>query len=361
MAGFKHRLKRLARSVYSRTLVHTGLWRLVDRWMPPRLVILAGHCVRDPETNGGLPEDMKIEAEKLERALRVLGRRFVHVTVGEGVAALAAGPTRSMVALSMDDGYKDNRTVLLPLLERTGARATIFLESRPLVERRVSWSHKWFWLVAKLGAEGAGEALVNGDAPEAIRKRFWHELDLERTSEEDLAYRLKRVLKYEAEPEARDAALDELFRQHGGDGRALCERIYLDADDVRALAESGRVEIGGHTVRHEVLATLDPADAEAEVLGGRDALRRELGDRAGTSFAYPYGRRWDFDDASVAAVEAAGYRAAVTTHPTANLEDADLFRLGRWMIDDRTPLHLLRTEAAGGFTLLRRMGIELAE
>jgi hypothetical protein len=35
--------------------------------------------------------------------------------------------------------------------------------------------------------------------------------------------------------------------------------------------------------------------------------------------------------------------------------------LARWMVDEQTPLHWLVAEACGGFALLRRLGIELAE
>lgn len=116
MQQLKHRLKRAAREAYARTLFYTGLHALLNRMMPARLTILAGHCVSGP-SNSALPKDMKIRAEDLERILSFLERHFELVTVGAGVRALGTGPRRSMVALSMDDGYKDNHTLLLPLLE----------------------------------------------------------------------------------------------------------------------------------------------------------------------------------------------------------------------------------------------------
>lgn len=355
--GLKHRLKGWLRDAYSAALAGTGLWRLVDRLSPPRLVILAGHCVADDAANGGLPADMKISAEKLERLLRALGRRFRLVTVGEGVAALDAGERRSMVALSMDDGYRDNRSVLLPLLERVDGRCTVFLESGPLQERRVDWSHKWFWLLGKMSAEEATRQLMArvGDTDTLERLR--------RVLEEggDVAYRAKRVLKYHAPPADRDPAVDALFVAKGGDERALCERVFMDWGDVRALAASGRFELGGHTVDHHVLSTLDAAESARQIGEGRAALVEELGEDAGRTFAYPFGRRWDFEEKDVAAAASAGFTAAVTTHPAANDARSDRMRLGRWMIDEDTPLRYLVTEACGGFELLRRLGLDLVE
>lgn len=353
----KHRIKHWLREGYARLLAHTGLYRLVDRWMPRRLTILAGHCVRDEATNGALPEDMKIGAERLERVLRTLGKRFRLCTVGEGVAELERGQGPSLVALSMDDGYKDNRTALLPLLERTGARATVFLESRPLEERRVNWSHKFFWLADTLGVAIVARRYAARTADPASAQRLRALVHEDPT---DLAYRVKLVLKYDVPHADRDATLDELFEGAGGDERALCDRLYLDWKDVHALAGAG-VELGGHTRTHAILSRLEPQEARAEVEGGREALVGALGESAGRSFAYPFGRRWDYDETAARAVEASGFACAVTTHAGVNLRSTDRLRLRRWMIDETTPVHVLVAEACGGFELLRRLGLDLSE
>lgn len=355
----KHALKGWLREAWARGLVHLGLWRLVDRLMPRRMLVLAGHCVAEEASNGGLPADMKIEAARLERLLGELGRRFRLVTIGEGLAALDEdGGGRSLVALSMDDGYADNRSALLPLLERTDARATVFLESRVLTDRRVNWSHKWFWVLDQLGAEAATRQLMNEvEAPELLER-------LRRVAEEssaDLAYQVKRVLKYEAQPAERDPAIDALFAARGGDEAALVERIYMTAEDARALQGSGRVELGGHTMSHHVLSTLSASEQQAEVEGGRAALEALFGAASGVCFAYPFGRRWDVDEASAEAVRAAGFRGAVTTHAGVVTRGSDPLHLPRWMIDDSTPLHHLVCEACGGFELLRRLGLDLSE
>jgi peptidoglycan/xylan/chitin deacetylase (PgdA/CDA1 family) len=355
----KHRIKGWLREAWARALYHLGLWRLVNRMTPRRMMILAGHCVGEEAVNGGLPADMKISADRLERILRVLGAHFELVTVGEGLASLRAGGRgRSMVALSMDDGYADNLSALLPLLERVDGKATVFLESRVLDERRVNWSHKWFWLLEELGPELTTRQFLDQSQHAATLERLRRLLE---SDPADLAYQAKRVLKYEADPEDRDRALDLVFVARGGDEAALVERIYLDWEGVEALQASGRVELGGHTVNHPVLATLSAEEQAREVSEGRASLVSRLGEQAGVCFAYPFGRRWDFDADSRAAVAAAGYAAAVTTHSAANRADTDPMVLGRWMIDEHTPLHLLVAEVCGGFELLRRLGLDLVE
>jgi peptidoglycan/xylan/chitin deacetylase (PgdA/CDA1 family) len=356
----KHRLKLWLRDAYARVLWYSGLFRLVDRLLPRRLTILAGHCVDHPASNAGLPADMKIRARRLEELLAGLGRHFDLVTVGEGFRRLSqgeAGASRaSMVALSMDDGYRDNHEVLPALLERVGAPATLFLESRALDERRLNWTHRYFWLQERLGAEILARRILDRTRDAPLETKLGELLEAGR----ELEYRVKLALKYDAERDDRERVLDELFADEQGDERALCETLYMDWPQARALVGKG-FELGGHTVSHSILSRLDPGRQAEEVRGGRDALAREVGEAATFSFAYPFGRRWDFDDRSAAAVRDAGFQLAVTTHPGTNTSSSDPYRLARWMIDDGTPLYLLGCEAAGGFELLRRLGLELAE
>jgi peptidoglycan/xylan/chitin deacetylase (PgdA/CDA1 family) len=299
---------------------------------------------------------MKIREERLAEILSALARRFEMVTVGEGFRKLRGGSGRSMVALSMDDGYRDNASVLPALLDRCGARATVFLESRALDERRVNWSHKFFWLVERVGLAEVVRRYCGETSDGAVAEKLRAALGGEASD----AYRAKLVLKYQAPRAERDRALDALFTAEGGDERALCDTIYMRWDDARELARRG-MELGGHTATHEILASLAGGEQEEEIARGRDSLARELGPDARISFAYPFGRRWDFDERSVEAVRKCGFALAVTTHAGTNTAASDPFRLARWMIDDATPVHVLGTEASGGFALLRRIGLDLSE
>jgi peptidoglycan/xylan/chitin deacetylase (PgdA/CDA1 family) len=355
----KHKLKRLLREAYARLLFHTGLHAVVDRLMPRRLTILCGHCV-EPRAGGWeggahLPADMKIAEERLEAIIAWMKRRYRMCTIGEGVRELAEsaeGP--SLVALSVDDGYRDNHDVLLPLLARQGVPATVFLESRPLDERRVNWTHKLFWVLARLSAQEFAEryAQAGGPGAEAVARAAG-------AAPEQATYQVKRLLKYEVEPAGRDAAVDRVFVELGGDEGALCEALYMTWDQARALRDSG-IELGGHTVGHPVLSGLDPAEQEREIAGGRSAMVRELATEPVT-FAYPFGRRWDFDASSREAVVRAGFRTAVTMHAGTNERGADDTSYHRLALSDDARLHLLVAEACGGFALARRLGLNLSE
>jgi peptidoglycan/xylan/chitin deacetylase (PgdA/CDA1 family) len=113
-------------------------------------------------------------------------------------------------------------------------------------------------------------------------------------------------------------------------------------------------------VHHQILSRLAPEAAEREIRGGAEAMGKALG-RAPVTFAYPWGRRWDFTPENAAATARAGFRTAVTMHAGTNLPGTEPTAYHRLAIDGDARLHLLATEACGGFELLRRVGLNLSE
>jgi peptidoglycan/xylan/chitin deacetylase (PgdA/CDA1 family) len=88
---------------------------------------------------------------------------------------------------------------------------------------------------------------------------------------------------------------------------AVAGRELVDESHAAFLRRAG-LEIGAHTRTHASLIEVDDAAVIDEVSASRAELDGLLDDRQST-FAYPYGQ---FDDRSVAAVEEAGFRGAVT-------------------------------------------------
>ena len=119
----------------------------------------------------------------------------------------------------------------------------------------------------------------------------------------------------------------------------------MAVDDIRALADAG-MTIGFHTLHHPVMTALDGSALDAALAEGR----RELADAAGATvafLAYPHGRA---NDAVAAAVERAGFVAAVTAREHAITHNSDRFLLGRW---DPHSLNGDAFSAAVAFRLLR--------
>src|SRR3954454_19011836 len=114
----------------------------------------------------------------------------------------------------------------------------------------------------------------------------------------------------------------------------------LTASQVRALIDAGW-EVDSHTVTHPDLTTVSDSQLRQELVASRAYLRKHFGVPA-DFFCYPAGR---FDSRVVAAVKAAGYRAATTTEP--GLASPTLpFTLNRIRVDGQDGVGGLLTKLA---------------
>lgn len=124
------------------------------------------------------------------------------------------------------------------------------------------------------------------------------------------------------------------LRKHGWPGvlNLKAEGSDLYESNVKAMLAAGW-DLAAHTINHSDLTTLEGEALEEEVAGSREILQREY-DIPVKNFCYPAGR---FDEATIAAVEAAGYTGATTEIPG-------------WATKDH-PYELARIEVLGSWTL----------
>lgn len=84
--------------------------------------VLVYHTISSPLE--ALPGDIDISPERFERQLHWLSRWRQVVRLDE---TLRSPESRRLVALTFDDGFRDNLTVALPLLEKFGLPITLFV------------------------------------------------------------------------------------------------------------------------------------------------------------------------------------------------------------------------------------------
>lgn len=99
-------------------------------------------------------------------------------------------------------------------------------------------------------------------------------------------------------------------KSHHEDDELASEPKLTDLQ-VEQMLQSGRWELGGHTVTHANLPNLDGDEAAREITDSRNRLTEQFGQELKT-FAYPFGL---LGDREVRLAREAGYSAAVTTEP----------------------------------------------
>lgn len=356
MTSIQHRLKNSLRRFLRRFLARLntlGLWRYLRRSGKAKGGgIVMTHCIGHVPETAYLPPDMKTSEAKVEELLRELGKRGIRVgTVRELVARLDRGdPARDFVAFSMDDGYRDNLTVGLPLLKKHGASGTVYVETGVVETRRPTWMHRYFFIVHQ-----KGEAFFAAEYMKRTREQKVKQLlenAVAKGSDLGALYDFKRVLKYEADLADRERVTREILAEMGGSDESIA-KSYLTWDEVKAL-EKGGVEIGAHTVHHEILSRLDETTMKREI-GESTATLRDQHGLAIDTFAYPFGRAWDYNPACVKLLSDLGYKASCAAMEGTNDPRTPRMELKRLALNDDIPLDEILAELDGAYDLARRV------
>ncbi|HWA59385.1 MAG TPA: polysaccharide deacetylase family protein [Gemmatimonadales bacterium] len=98
-------------------------------------------------------------------------------------------------------------------------------------------------------------------------------------------------------------------------------------EQVRLLAEEGW-SIGGHTVNHPRLSTLDRPTLERELAEPLEMIRARLG-RTGISMAYPFGGRRDITPEGMRLAASLGYTACLSDYGGENFPATGTFHIQR--------------------------------
>ena len=231
------------------------------------------------------------------------------------------------VALTFDDAYADTGDCAAPILEQAGVPATVFVPTVALQPDHEFWWERLVHLVLDvdepdrpaLEIELAGRPLRCDVRTAAGRMRAFQALN-DRFARSD--------------PKAIDAALEIIRTQLGGSVPRPCPlHRKLTGDQLRALAQEGPLDVGGHSRTHALLASLDEEAQRDEIAGARRDLEALLPGPV-TSFAYPHGDERSFDATTCALVREAGYTRACTTIAARVRRRTDRYRIPRFQVQD---------------------------
>jgi len=279
------------------------------------------------------PQLLSIDPDLFEQQMSALAERFQVVRASELVDALEHKrrlPRRSVV-VTFDDGYHDLLTVIKPILERHAVPATAFVSTALIGTDHEQWWDELEPLLLGEARDRDGDAWDITMPPRNESQRVYLET----------CDRLRSL-----DPAMRESALEALAAAKGLPRSRRPEHRMLNADEIRALAEDGLVEIGSHTMNHQMLAAVSPEAQRDEIAGGKEVLEEILG-REIALFSYPYGGAEAIDEHSRELAALTGHscafanwfgltfpwtdRYAIPRCPTENLDgEAFAARLEQW-------------------------------
>ena len=257
--------------------------------------------------------------------MKLVAAHFNVLGLHDAVKRLQSGdlPERA-ICITFDDGYADNATLALPILERFGLPATVFVATEFLNGGRM-WNDtviESLRNVAGSKLDLSGYGLENYDlGSEGLRRQC--------------ARSILSAIKHQA-PAMRQRTTDHIASLVTD----LPNDLMLSDTQLRELHEHG-IEIGGHTHSHPILASLSLEDAKQEILLGKNKLESII-EAPIQAFAYPNGQpETDFLPQHRDYLAQLGITTAVTTQAGVSVAATDPLMLPRFTPWDQTPLRFL--------------------
>lgn len=246
---------------------------------------------------------LTVSAEFLDQMFSALKRQNIDfVTLDEVARRLRNGHVGNrFVAVTFDDGYRDNSEIAAPILQKHNIPYTVFVATGLIEGTAELW---WDVLEAVIRSQPLLSIKMHGETVK---------IDCRTIAAKYLTYdRLLGYLTQDIDEQDQRQWVRELAVLYDVDvGRMMADEMMTWAE-IRQLAQDPLCTIGAHTVDHFALARLDEANARQQMQESADILEAELGSRP-LHFAYPYGyaeaaAKREFDIA-----EELGFATAVTT------------------------------------------------
>lgn len=243
------------------------------------MVLMFHHVDASPVERFSPNAHLSVRPEFLESVLSLLRHRGIEIVsiVEARKRILSKQNAGRFAVITFDDGYRDNLTEALPILERYEAPFTIYVATG-LVEG-----------TADLWWRGIEKVVRQQDRVNVQTQRGVLKLDCSGTRQKMKSFdRLLTHLTREVPELEQRQAVRELCWLYKVDLDAIRQDAMMTWHEIRQIEAHPLGMIGAHTIHHYALARLDAAQARQEIKQSMALLQSEIG-HVPRHFAYPYG------------------------------------------------------------------------
>jgi CelD/BcsL family acetyltransferase involved in cellulose biosynthesis/peptidoglycan/xylan/chitin deacetylase (PgdA/CDA1 family) len=265
---------------------------------------------RDPFLGG-------LSVSAFNSQMRYLAATFPMVTLDQVANGDFPDQHPYCVAITFDDGYRDNFVCAFPILKSLRIPATIFLATGYVESGLLPWYDQ-----VRLAFKLTTRSQFSVEVPGAPRNRLGSLSERAKCSEQTLIW-LRGLVEAE-----RRSALNEIFHALGVPSDLNLPNQMLRWDEIRQMTKH-HISMGAHTITHPALSKISASDLQSEILGSKRAIENRLQSSV-LHFAYPFGQPQDFNSLAKQAVQDAGFKTAVTGIWGLNEARNDLFELRRF-------------------------------
>lgn len=294
-------------------------------------------------SNSRYPGIKGLEYSLFREQIEFMKHNFNIVTMEQVIDSAKNGsklPERALL-LTFDDGYLDNYTVAMPVLEEFGAQGSFFISAKTFAEHKILDVNKIHYTLAVADMK----ALLN-DVKKQMDYYRGKEFDYPKSDElfheYGVASRLdtaetifvKRMLQTVLPKRVREIIVDNLFEKYVcvPQEQLICE-LYMNEDQIKTLKRHG-MYIGVHGYDHYWLTNLPKDQMEADINKALNVMDHFI-DKKCWAMNYPYG---DYNREVADCVKDKGACVGFTTDVrVADLDVDDLLMIPRLDCNDYPP------------------------
>ncbi len=292
------------RRLILKAIEFSGLYPVLRRRRHGALV-LAYHGVEETILDPRI-QTVHISLVRFERQMNFLKRHFEVISVDDLLKRLEAknGLDGNQAVITLDDGYRNNVTVVAPLLNSMGLPFAVYV-----CPHRVEEGHRLPTYLLRT-------SLYLTEKHSCRIQNLNQELPLHSLEEKDFSVRyLSSALKTSPQSVVESMLVDLQTLITPEQRREIDERFSSDAlmnwDEVKSLHEGGAI-IASHGHNHCIMHDKqDLGLIHNEVTASKSTLEHKLG--ACKYFAYPNGGASDISEVAVEQVRGAGYSLGFTS------------------------------------------------
>ncbi len=306
------------------------------------LYIAMYHYTRDLK-NSRYPKIKGLDLPLFRQQLDYFEQNFNVVSMEQVIEATLYGgnlPDKALL-LTFDDGYIDNYTVAMPLLQQHNMKGSFFIPGKTITENVLLDVNKIHFILASADINRLLEDLLEKmdyyrgtefDYPS--NEELWRVYAVdERFDSKDVVF-IKRILQTVLPENLRNRISSELFKKYLGlPEDKFARELYMNHDQIRFMKENGMF-IGFHGYDHYWLANLSEQRMKQDIDKGLEVIADYI-DMDNWIINYPYG---NFSKAVCEYAKSKGAKIGLTTEVgIARLGMDDIMALPRLDCNDFPP------------------------
>jgi peptidoglycan/xylan/chitin deacetylase (PgdA/CDA1 family) len=309
--------------------------------------ILIYHSVIDIPLKFNLWTHMQVSL--FEEHMRLLSKEANVVSLNEMADGIIKGKLPpNAVAVTFDDGFRNNFTRAYPVLKRYNIPATIFLSTAYIGTDLLFWPEKLSYLLINTNHRMIDNKLLGRftiDDPDNMKQSYASICNKLKEYDNDRIEKFIAELKAELEVEF---VIDDPLYQ---------EWLPLGWNEVTVMEQEGLITFGGHTDRHSILSKHSDDEVLSEIRRCRLSLAANL-KNAPYHWAHPNGQPGDFSDRHEAMLLQEGFNFIYPSIPHYVHRNTPLNRIGRFGVGSNFQIEEMRDLITKRYYLARLNGIE---